>query len=98
MFGIIKKIFIVLLASIVNVCTHTTCVSLINQKCEIQLALINLQCNEYNQELHYYPFVVKLDKYAGSLNTLNDLSNGVCAPNKAEDLNIHVFDIITGKK
>ena len=32
----------------------------------------------------------------GSCNTLNDLSNKVCVPNKAEDLNLSVFDMITG--
>ena len=62
MFGLIKKIFIGLLASIVvNASIHTKCISLSNKKCEIQPALINLHRNEYSQELHYYPFAVKLD-------------------------------------
>ena len=39
---------------------------------------------------------VKLDRCAGSCNTLNDLSNKVCIPNKTEDLNLSVFNIITG--
>ena len=49
---------------------------------------------EYNQELYYYPFAVKLDKCVGSCNILNDLSNRVCVPNKTEDLNKHVFNLI----
>ena len=53
--------FIVLLVSIVNASNHTKCVFLSNKKCEIYPALINLHSNEYNQELHYYPFAVKLD-------------------------------------
>ena len=28
---------------------------------------------------------------------VNDLSNEICVPNKTEDLNIHVFNMITGK-
>ena len=40
MFGIIEKNVIVLLASIVNACTHTKCVFLSNQKCKIQLPLL----------------------------------------------------------
>ena len=28
-----------------------------------------------SQEWHYYPFAVTLDRYVGSFNTLNDLSN-----------------------
>ena len=97
MFGIIKKMFIVLLTSIANDSYHTKCVSLSNQKREIQPTLINLHPNEYNQELHYYPFAVKLDKCVGSCNTFNDLLNKTCVPNKSEDLNIYVFNIITEK-
>ena len=62
----------------------------------IQPTLINLHPNEYSQEFHYYPFAVKLDRCVGSCNTLNDLSNKVCVPNKTEDLNLSVFDMITG--
>ena len=61
----------------------------------IQPTLINLHPNEYSQEFHNYPFAVKLDRSVGSCNTLNDLSNKVCVPNKTEDLNLSVFNIIT---
>ena len=45
---------------------------------KIQPTLINLHPNEYNQELNYYPFAVKLDKCAESCNNHNDSSNIVC--------------------
>ena len=57
----------------------------------------NLHPNEYSQEFHFYPFVVKLDRCVGSCNTLNDLSNKVCVPNKTENLNLSVFNMITGR-
>ena len=62
----------------------------------IQLTRINLHSNEYSQEFHYYPFLVKLDRYVGSCNTLDDLSNTVCVTNKTEDLNQNMFNMITG--
>ena len=62
----------------------------------IQPTLINLHPNDCSQKFHYYPFLVKLYRRAGSRNTLNDLSNKVCVPNKTEDLNLNVFNIITG--
>ena len=96
MLRIIKKMFIVLLSSIGKASNHTKCVSLINQKCMIQPTLINLHPNEYSEEFHYYLFSVKLNRCAGSCNTLNDLSNKVCVPNKTEDLNESMFNIITG--
>ena len=96
MFEIILKMFVVLLSSVVNTSNHTKCVSLSNQKCMIQPTLINLHSNEYSQEFHYYPFLVRLDRCVGSCNTLNDFSNKVCVPNKTEDLNLRVFNMITG--
>ena len=97
MVGIIWKMFVVLLTTIVNASNHTKCVSLINQKCKIQLTLINLHSNEYSQEFQYYPFAVKLDRCAGSCSTVNDLSNKVCVvPNKTEDLNLNTSNIVIG--
>ena len=96
MFGLIKKIFIKLLTGLVNGSNRKKCVSLINQKCMTQTTLINLHPNEYSQEFHYYPFSVKFDRCVGSCNTLNDLSNKVCVPNKTAELNLSVYNIITG--
>ena len=42
----------------VNASNHIKCVSLSNQKCEIQLTVINLDPNEYSQKFHYYQFTV----------------------------------------
>ena len=55
--------FILSLSSIVNASNHEKCVSLSNQKCEVQSTFINLHSNEYSQEFNYYPFTVKLDKF-----------------------------------
>ena len=46
MFGIIKKMFIVLLSSILIASNHTKCVSLSNQKYEIQPTLIDFHPNK----------------------------------------------------
>ena len=67
-----------------------------NQQCMIQITLINLYPYEYIQGLRSYPFTFNLDRCVGSCNTLNDLSSNVCVANKIEDLNISVFNIITG--
>ena len=96
MFGTIKKMFIGLLTGLVSASNHTNCVSLSNQKYMIQPTVNNLHPNECSQEFHYYPLRVKLAKCVGSCNTLNDLSNRVCVPNKTEDLNLSVVNMITG--
>ena len=88
--------FIMLLSYIVNGSNHTKCMSLSNRKCMTPSTLINLHPNEYSQEFHYYPVAVKLDRCVGSCNILNDLSNKVGVSNKKEDLNLSVFNMITG--
>ena len=60
----------------------------------IQPTLINLHPNEYSQQFHYYPFAVKLDRCVGSCNTFDDLSNKVCVPNKTEDLNLSMLNMV----
>ena len=88
--------FIGLLISIINASNHTKCVSLSNQECMTQPTFINLHPNEYSQEFHYYPFGIKLDRCVRGCNTLNYLLNKVCVPNKTEDLNLSVFNMIKG--
>ena len=90
MFGLIKKIFIGLLTGLVNGSNHAKCISSSNRKCVIQPTFINLHPNEY------YPFLVKLDRRVGSCNTVNHLSNKGCIPNKTADLNLSLFNMITG--
>ena len=92
--GLIKKNFIGLSTGLVNESIHTKWISLSNQKCMNQLALINLHPNEYSQDFHYYRFAVKLHRSVGICNTLNDLFHKVCVPNKTEDLNLSVFNMI----
>ena len=39
--------------------------------------------------------MVRLDRFVGSCNTLNDLSNKVCVQNKTEDLDLSVINMLT---
>ena len=102
MFRLIKQVFIGLLcfikylSSIGYPLDNVKCISLNNQQCMTQTAVINLHPNVYIEGLHYYPFVANLDRCMGSCNTLDDLSNKVCVPNKTEDLSLSVFNMITG--
>ena len=44
--------------------------------------------------LHYL-LIVSLDRWNGSSNTLNNLCNETCVPNKTEDVKIKVFNMVT---
>ena len=49
MFWLIQKVLIGLLTGLVNESNYTKCVSLTNQKCTTQHAIIKLHPNEYTQ-------------------------------------------------
>ena len=53
-----KKIFVGLLAGLVNESNNTKCISLSSQKCITHPTLIHLHPNEYSQEFHCYPFLL----------------------------------------
>ena len=78
----------VYLTGLVNGSNHTKSVSLSNQKCMIQMNAV--------KNFTTINFWLKLDRCAGSCNTINDLSNKACVPNKTEDLILSVFNMITG--
>ena len=74
MFRLIKKMFFIILTSIVSASNHTKCVLLSNQKCMTQHTLTNLHPNKYSKELCYYQFAVDLDRSVGRGNTLDGLT------------------------
>lgn len=45
-----------------------------------------------SNEFHYYPYIISLDSCNGSI-FLNDLSGRINVLNKAEDINLNVFNI-----
>ena len=79
---------------IINASNHAKCGLLNDQQCMTQLTLTNLHPNEHSQGSHYYPVAVNLDRCVGSFNTLNGLTDKVRVPNKTEDLNLSVFNMI----
>ena len=53
-------------------------ISLNNQPCLVRPLPIDINPNK----LCYYPFLIELDRYNGSSDTLNDLSDNLYVPNK----------------
>ena len=59
--------------------------------------LIDLNPDKYSQGLHYYPHLVKMNRYNGSCNTFLKISQIKYVSNKTEDINLHVFNMVTKK-
>ena len=60
-----------------------------------RVTLLTLNPDEYNQGLRYYQFMVNLDRFNGCFNTLNNPFERICVPNKTEDVNLSIFNMIT---
>ena len=56
----------------------------------IEPSLIHLHSNKYSQGLCYFTFAVNLDRWVGSSNIRNGLSNSLCVLNKMGNLYLHV--------
>ena len=55
----------------------------------------DLNPDEYNQRLCYYPFMFNLGHCNRSCNAFDDSSCRICVSNKVENININVFKVIT---
>ena len=95
MFGIIKKMHIVLLSSKVDAYNIQNVLGKVIKNVKFNLLLLTYILMNTVKNFTTYPFSIKLNRFVGSWNTLNDLSNKLCIPNKTEDLKLSVFNMIT---
>lgn len=63
-----------------------------NQQCKIRSMLIALNLDE----LHYGSFIISINRCDGSCHTVEDPSSTAFFPNKIEDVNLKIFNMITG--
>ena len=61
-----------------------------------QPTLFYLHLNKYIAELRYNQCAVNFNRFVGRCNTLSDLSNKLDVPNKTKDLDLSVFNMLTG--
>ena len=56
--------------------------------------LIDWNPDEHNQVLPRYPFIISLDRYDGSCNTIGQKSGRIRIPNKTGEIKLKVFNMI----
>ena len=78
----------------VNASHFATFMSLNNQSYMTRPTVISQNPYKYNLGLRYYPFMVNLNIYNGSCNTLNDPSDRIFVPNKIKGIDLSVFNTI----
>ena len=62
-----------------------------NQPCSVRpLLIVDLNLDE----IHYYPFITSMNRCDGSCKTVEDPLGRTSVPNKMEDVNLKVFNMI----
>ena len=94
MFKFIKKIFVAITVlfnfnpSNVN---SLECVSMNNQECKTRTKIINTN----NTEPVSYPFSIKVNKFSGSCNNINDTHAKLCVPDVVKNINVKRFNLMS---
>ena len=93
MFLFIKKIFYIrslFLSSLVST-TPLSCISIKSQECKVRPEIIIVNSNNPI----FYPFSIKVNKFSGNCNNINNPYTKICVPDVIKDLNVKVFNLIS---
>ena len=66
------------------------CVSVTNQECMVRPKIIDVNKNE----IVFYPLSIKVNKYSGNCNNINDPEVKLCVPDIVKNMNINVFNML----
>ena len=61
-------------------------------KCKVRAEIININSNKPV----FYPFSIKISKCSGSCNNINDPYAKIWVPDVIKDLNVKVFNLMSG--
>ena len=62
-----------------------------NQECRTRTKIINIS----NNDPMFYLFSIKLNKYSGSCNNINDPYAKLCVLDTVENINVKVFNLMS---
>ena len=68
-----------------------TCISMKNQECKARPQTVNINSNNPI----FYPFSIKISKFRGNCNNINDPYAKICVPDVIKILNIKVLNLIS---
>ena len=93
MFVFIKKVFYIrplCLSSLVSA-TPVSCISLKNQECKVRPKIADINSNNPI----FYPINIKINKYSGNCNNINNPYAKICVPDTIKDLDVRVFNLMS---
>ena len=95
MFEFTKQIFIPTMTFSGNLSNVNPleCISIKNQECKIRPEIINVNSNS-NTPIFYH-FSIKINKYSGNCNDINNPHAKICVPDAIKDLNVKAFNLMS---
>ena len=87
-FEFVKKLFVVTISFFSF--NALKCVSMNNKECKIRPEIININSNETS----FYPCSIKVNKYCGSCNNMNDPHSNLCVSDVVKNINVKVFNLM----
>ena len=91
MFSFVKKVFDLGLTVLSSSFTGAlNCISINNQECKVRHEIIDVSSNNPI----FYPFSVKINRYSGNCNGINDPYAKICVPDVVKNLNVKVFNLM----
>ena len=87
-FRFVEKVFFLGLTILSNFSNVLDCISMKNQECKIRPQVININSNNPI----FYFFSIKINKYSGNCNNINNPYAKICVPDVLKDLNVKVFN------
>ena len=93
MFRFIKQTFISALMYFNNLSSVNSleCISMKNQECKVRPEIVDIISNNPI----FYPFSIKINKFSGSCNNINNPHEKICVPDTIKDLNVKVFNLMS---
>ena len=65
------------------------CVSVNNQECKTRTKIININ----NNEPVFFPFSIKVNKFSGSYNNINNPYAKLCVPDVVKNIDVRAFNL-----
>ena len=63
-----------------------------NQECKVRPKIVNVK----GDDPAFFPFSIKTSKCSGSCNNINNPCAKLCVPDVAKNLNVKVFNLVSG--
>ena len=89
-FSFVKKVLVLGLTILSSSMTGAlNCVSMNNQEYKVRPKISDINSNNPM----FYPFSIKINKYSGHCNNINDPYAKICVPDTVKDLNVREFNV-----